>query len=171
MLVYASIRYSRFSERRLRDSSKRSSHPEVPSGGITVQHMARGNAIPQKPLPELRFFAAAWVIWLCAALDLMYLKPHVRISDEVSDEVSDDSWWYRYLMLAAFWSFGEAIQAEFVHSAASMLYWGQLSVVTFFKNHCMSWGMSWTSWSSTFEGWCTESPIANYHLNQRDYVT
>jgi len=37
-------------------------HPQVPSGGITVQHMARGNAIPQKPLPELRFFSAAWVI-------------------------------------------------------------------------------------------------------------
>ena len=31
-------------------------HPQVPSGGITVQHMARGNAIPQKPLLSCAFF-------------------------------------------------------------------------------------------------------------------
>ena len=188
---YASIGYSRFSERRLRDSSERSSHLDgqnrflgesacelwpipkcLPAASLCSTWRAEMPYLKNRCLscaffPQLGWSDCVrpeiWCIWshMCGYL-MKYLMKYLMIAGDI------DIWcWQLFDHLVKRSRLSLSIQLLPCCTEAS---WAWRLSSRIIARH----GAKWTSWSSTFEGWCTESPIAtiaNYHLNQHDYVT
>ena len=164
----------RFSERRLRDSSERSSHLEKlhascgPSPSAFRRHHCAAHGARKCHTSK----TAAWAALFCRSLgDLIVCGLRSDVSEATCADIWWSIWWsiwwYRYLISDSFliiwWSdpgrvcpfscfhvvLKPAERGDFLHGATA----------------------KWTSWSSSdSEGWCTESPRANYHLNQRDFI-